>query len=271
MSKNGSSVPPDAPAQPDIGDPKAAGQRRPSSQALYRQVKNYVLKKIQSGEWPTDARIPSENGLVELFGVSRMTVNRALRELTNDGHLMRVQGVGTFVARPKPQATLLEIKSIDREIAQWGGRHSCRVHLLAEEKATARVGKAMDLKTGAPVFHSIIIHYDKDRPVMLSDRYVNPAIAPQYLEQDFTITNPSDYLLAVAPLQEVEHVIEAVMPDKKLIEMLGMKENEPCLLLNRRTWAFEVVATSSRLYYPGSRYRLGARFKSKSSDMPPIA
>ena len=52
---------------------------------------------IRSGAWAPGARVPSENELVESFGISRMTANRALRELTADGFLARVPGVGTFV------------------------------------------------------------------------------------------------------------------------------------------------------------------------------
>ena len=50
--------------------------------ALYQQVKAHILEKIESGQWPPDTKIPSENQLVKTLKVSRMTVNRALRELS---------------------------------------------------------------------------------------------------------------------------------------------------------------------------------------------
>ncbi|TJV68632.1 MAG: GntR family transcriptional regulator [Mesorhizobium sp.] len=84
---------------------------------LYEKVKDYVLGNIGSGNWPKDRRLPSENELVSTLGVSRMTVHRALRELTSEGHLLRIQGVGTFVAPPKPQSALIEIRNIAGEIA----------------------------------------------------------------------------------------------------------------------------------------------------------
>ena len=52
-------------------------------QPLYLQVKNHILTNIDSGKWTTSARVPSENDIVKEFGVSRMTANRALRELQN--------------------------------------------------------------------------------------------------------------------------------------------------------------------------------------------
>ncbi len=89
--------------------------------ALYEQVKIIIMDRIQSGEYPPDSRIPSENQLVKELSVSRMTVNRALRELAENGHLVRIQGVGTYVAHPKPLTALFEITSIDEEIRSKGG------------------------------------------------------------------------------------------------------------------------------------------------------
>ena len=64
-----------------------------------------------------------EAELVAQFGFSRMTINRALRELTDEGLLVRLQGVGTFVAEPKGQSALFEIRSIADEIAARNHQH----------------------------------------------------------------------------------------------------------------------------------------------------
>lgn len=232
--------------------------------ALYRQVKNYILERIQSGEWPPETRIPSENQLVTMLGVSRMTANRALRELAAEGHLVRIHGVGTFIKENKPVMTFLKVKSIAVEINEWGGHHSCDVHLLRQENASAVVAAAMALAVGQPVYHSIIVHKDRGQPVQLSDRFVNPAVAPGYLDQDFNRITPNEYLVNVAPIQEAEHVVEAILPDTRAQKLLDIGAAEPCLLLNRRTWSFGQVATKALLLYPGSRYRIGGRFQASS-------
>lgn len=233
-------------------------------QALYQRVKNHLLDRIHSGEWPPGTRVPSENQLVATLGVSRMTANRALRELTSEGHLVRLHGVGTFVKERKPMMALLEVKSIAVEIAEWGGTHSSEIHMLQEERATGVVAAALGLPPGTRVFHSVIVHKDRGQPVQLSDRYVNPAVAPDYLEQDFSQVTPNEYLVAVAPIQAAEHVIEAILPDRRAQKLLKIDAREPCLLLNRRTWSFGQVATRNLLLYPGTRYRIGSSFQ------PPI-
>jgi GntR family transcriptional regulator, histidine utilization repressor len=237
------------------------GMALQAPKALYEQVKDHILGNIQSGKWLPDARIPSENQLVQELSVSRMTINRALRELSDSGHLLRIQGVGTYVARPKHLAALLEITSIDDEIRSRGGIHTCDVHLLQEEEAYPELAAAMEIMPKTPVYHSIVVHKNSDKPVMMADRYVNPLSAPHYLEQDFTRITPSRYLLDVVPVTDVEHIIEAVLPDIMAQELLHISPREPSLVLHRQTWNNQRVVTHSRMTYPGSAYRIGGRFK----------
>ena len=230
--------------------------------ALYEQVKDHIIDNIKSGKWAADTRIPSENQLAKELSVSRMTVNRALRELSDAGLLIRIQGVGTYVARPKPMTALFEITSIDEEIKKNGGVHSSDVHLLQSEKADPETASAMHIVTGEIVYHSIVVHKNRKTPVMLADRYVNPLSAPDYLKQDFSTITPSNYLLNVTPVKNVEHIVEAILPDAMVMKLLKISSAEPCLVLHRTTWDnSERVATHSRMIYPGSVYRLGGTFK----------
>src|SRR4051812_41693145 len=92
---------PPAPSPPMKSKVSTAAAPAP---ALYEQVKQHVLRKIQDGSWPAGHRLPSEHELVAQFGIARMTVNRALRELMEQGRVVRVAGVGRFVAEAKPQS-----------------------------------------------------------------------------------------------------------------------------------------------------------------------
>lgn len=213
-----------------------------------------------SGEWQSQMRIPSENELVESLRISRMTIHRALRELTAEGRLTRVQGVGTFVAKAKPQATLLNVRSIAEEIASMGGVHSSRIVLLKAERIGDGIAASMELLPKSEIFHAVVVHRNRGVPIQLEDRYVNPATAPEFIQQDFTKITTSEYLLATAPLDEVEHIVEVAMPDLRIRKLLEIPATEPCLVLHRKTWSRGIVATLSRFFYPGSRYRLHGRF-----------
>jgi len=228
--------------------------------ALYEQIKRSVIRDIDSGRLKPDDRVPSETRLAEAFGASRMTANRALKELTDEKRIVRIQGVGTFVARPRPEAALLEIKSIASEIRDWGGEHSAHIICLESAAASPEIAGRMGIGAGVSVFHSIMVHRDRGVSVQYSERWINPAVAPDFLDQDYTRITPSDYLLEVAPVQEAEHEIEAILPGGKIAGQLEVPVQIPCLRLTRRTWAQDQVATFSRLISPGSRYSLKGRF-----------
>jgi GntR family histidine utilization transcriptional repressor len=227
---------------------------------LYQQVKDYIVGRILAGDWPEGGRVPSENELTREQEVSRMTVHRALRELTAEGWLDRVQGAGTFVAQAKPQSDVLAIRNIADEIHGRGHAHTAEVIFVRRERSRALEAKLLGLERGAPLFHSLIVHREDGLPVQLEDRYVNPAAAPDYLAQDFTAITPYDYLMRAAPVGEAEHVVMAVMPTAEERKLLDMKPGEPCLLLRRQTWSAGQPVTWALLLHPADRYRLGGRF-----------
>src|SRR6185312_9191038 len=200
----------------------------------YQGIKDFILARIHSGEWAEGDLVPSENELAREFKVARMTVNRALRELTAEQVLTRVQGAGTFVARPKYESTLVAILSISDEIAARGHRHQARVLELGASVASEALADEMQVKPGSPVFYSRVLHLENDEPVQLEARWVNPAVAPEYALQDFSRITPNQYLVRVAPLQRVEYRIEAAQPEPETSRQLKMDEGEPCLVLHRR-------------------------------------
>lgn len=229
--------------------------------ALYEQVKAYIARKIQDGSWPAGHRLPSEHELVAQFGVSRMTANRALRELVEQGRIVRVAGVGSFVAEEKPQSTLLQIASIAREIRARG--HEYGYTLLTAERvaAPADVAAWLGMQVGDSVFHVRCLHLEEGTPVQLEDRYVNPGPVPDLLRQDLSAAPPGEYLVRHVPYDQVEHLVDAVLPSAEQAAHLAMSMSEPCLQLTRRTWTRDTAITLVRCLHPASRYRLGSRFR----------
>jgi GntR family histidine utilization transcriptional repressor len=185
-----------------------------------------------------------------------MTINRALRELSQDGVLTRVQGLGTFVAAGKGQSSVFEVRNIADEIADRGHSHSARVVVLDAVKATPEVADALGLTVGVSAFHSLVVHSENDIPVQLEDRYVNPEIVPDYLAQDFNRLTPNQYLSSVVPWTDAEHEIEAILPAAWEAKLLAISRADPCLAIKRRTMAGARVVTSVRLLMPGGRYRV---------------
>jgi GntR family histidine utilization transcriptional repressor len=229
--------------------------------APYARVKQFLKKELSRGRWPPGTQMPSEAELVAQFGVSRMTVTRALRELQSEGLVSRLQGVGTFAAHLYRVSSTLTIRDLHEEITARGHRHHAEVHLARQEFAPAELAGRLGLGAGAPVFHTLIVHFENGVPLQCEDRYVNPACAPHYLSADFTKITPTQYLLQVAPLWEAQFSIEASAPSALEARLLGIRQDEPCLVVVRRTVSRGVPITLARLVHPGSRYQIDAQFK----------
>jgi GntR family histidine utilization transcriptional repressor len=227
----------------------------------YEQVKAWIKQHIGSGQWKPGDPVPSEAALMQQFGISRMTVNRALRELAAEGLVTRIQGSGTRVAQLHRISSRLTIRDIHEEVVERGHVHTTRVIRAEREKAGAEVAVSLGLRAGAAVFHTVLIHMENGVPIQYEDRYVNPAAAPEYLDTDFTHTSPTLHLLRHAPLTEASYSIEACLPSALEAKELAIKRTEPCLVMMRRTVSGAHVASIARLIYPGTRYSFAGQFQ----------
>lgn len=226
----------------------------------FQTIKDYLLKEIQAGTWKEGDAIPSEAALAQQFAVSRMTVNRAVRELTSEQILNRIQGSGTYVAQQKYQATLVAIKSIADEIRSRGHEHRSELHELIEVEANELLAQQFQVQPGHILFHSVIVHFENDIAIQVEDRWVNSILAQDYLTQDFISKTPNEYLMAVAPLQGVDYSIEAVIPPKTIADMLHISSKESCLVLHRKTRSQNQIATIVTMWHPGNRYQFTGSF-----------
>jgi GntR family histidine utilization transcriptional repressor len=126
----------------------------------------------------------------------------------------------------------------------------------------------MRLRKGANVFRCRLLHLENGVPIQYEDRHVNPALAPDLLERDFTAVTPSAVLFTHAPLTEAEQVVEAVIATPEQARLLDVPEGSALLMVSRRTVSQGRVASIARLYHPGSRYRLVGSFSVPLSGRP---
>lgn len=238
--------------------PKATSPQDP---ARYRVVMDHIRDQIQRGVFRASERIPSEHEWMEHFKLSRMTIHRALRELAAEGLIHRINGVGTFVSAPRHHSSLLKVVDIQEEIRGRGGCYTQRLIGKVKEPANAWVAEQLTLKRESEVFHYRCVHLENGVPLQLEDRYVNPALAPHFLEAAFETA--AAYLLQEVPLDWIEHSVEAFAADMDTAAHLGIPPGTACLVLERRTWCKAGVVTWVRCTHPGHGYRLGERFRPK--------
>ncbi|MCE8012561.1 histidine utilization repressor [Halomonas daqingensis] len=232
---------------------------------LYLQIQQHLLEKIRSGTWPAHHQIPPEEQLARDFGVSRMTANKAIRDLVQQGYLTRQPGLGTFVTDRKAESSLVDVHNIAEEVRGRGHRYECDVLLAEAIAADDEVALRLGVRLGTRVFHTRIVHRENGVPIQLEDRFVNPRWVPDYLETDFHRHTPNEVLVAACPITDVEHVVEAVRVDATTAERLEMDATQPCLSMIRRTWSGEHLISYARLIHPGDRYKLRSALSRRAS------
>jgi len=235
----------------------------------YQQIKAYLLNAIADGTWKTGEPISSEKQLAVQFAVARMTISRALWELSLEGVVNRVKGVGTFVAVPRCQSMLLEIMNIEDEIEQRGNRFLAKVlslgfsdNAIALEEDCLRLGASK-----ANTFHSRIVYYENASPVQYEDRLVHSDLFPDYVKQDFTRETPNRYMSRVRPFENTDCRVLTRKPTNAIRRQLRMTADEPCLLVWRRNWIGSDVASCAMLWHPASRFRLTSGFGQDSGGV----
>jgi len=236
--------------------PREADQAAPR----YAVIKQSISDAVRDGRLKPGDRVPSEAELVDRFDVSRMTANRALRELQAAGVIVRRAGIGSFIAEQRPIGQMIEIRNIAEEIRERGHVYRARVIQNLAERATAETAPLLEVPVGTKLFHSIIVHHEAEFPIQLEERVVLASIAPHYGDMDFTATTPNEYLTRTAPLERVEHRVCAMMPDERTRAMLGLDAGEPVLRMTRRTWSRSRLVSHAWLTHPGSRFELSAAF-----------
>jgi GntR family histidine utilization transcriptional repressor len=229
---------------------------------LHRQIRRAIARPILAGAWPPGRRIPSEHELMARFGVSRMTVNRALASLAGEGLVARKRKSGTVVAAPSSERAVFEIWDISAEIDRAGAIHA--MALLSRDTGAADETEAERLRVprGTPVLRLVLCHAADGVPVQLEERLVNPRAAPSILAERFDNIAPGRWLLDHVPWTDAEHLIRAVEASPAVAQQLKIRRGAACLCVERRTWRGEEPITFARFTSPAGAQVLVGRFRS---------
>jgi GntR family histidine utilization transcriptional repressor len=227
---------------------------------VYDQIKRALLTLIRDGSWPPGHRIPAEADMASHFGAARMTVNRAIKELTESGLVVRKRRAGSFVASPPAPSAMLEIVDMSTAIPARGQDYAYECLIDETVEIDETIADRMRLKAGASVQHIICRHRADGQIIELEERWINLALLPEAATAGFSDQAPGAWLLSAAPWTEAEHSVSAINADARLAELISTSNGDACLVLERRTFQGEKIVTFARLTHPGDRHRMTERF-----------
>lgn len=198
---------------------------------LYINIKNQLKQQILSDDYSIDERIPSENQLMISFGVSRITVRKALKELHAEGLLWSIQGKGAFVSKPKVSQEIKSLQSLPEAIDSRLNRVSTK--LLSAKKVTP-IQAVQDNLNSKKVFEITRIRYLNKKPISLDTSYFPIEIGIKVLDTHETddIFHTLENNLNVS-LGQAHISMEARSAESKLAKILEVHIGKPIFWVTR--------------------------------------
>lgn len=227
---------------------------------LHQRIRNDIERKVMSGSWPVGHRIPTEQQLMESYGCSRMTVNKAISALVATGMIERRKRAGSFVSLPPTQSAILEIVDVLAEVASTGLPYRMEILQRRVRRSTSRDMQRLHLETFSDVLAITCLHFAGAHVHALEDRLIDLATVPGAAKVKFGEVPPGTWLRKNVPWTEAEHRIRAVAIDEQTAQLLRVPVNTPCLEVERSTWKSGRPVTTVRFLHPGDNYWLTARF-----------
>lgn len=228
--------------------------------SLHSRILADIQARILSGEWPPGHRIPYEHELTQSYGCSRMTVSKALTQLARSGLLERRRKAGSFVALPRSQTAILEIRDVAAEVEALGLPYGFVIASRRERRAAPADGARIAVEAGAPLLAISCRHEAGGRAFCYEDRLISLTAAPGAGQETFVKLSPGAWLVATIPWTRAQHRIRAVAASPDLARMLGVDSGAACLAVERRTWLVDQPVTQVTLTYPANAHELVANF-----------
>lgn len=227
---------------------------------LYLQIKDLLLKQIETGAYTIGARLPSERELAQRYQVSRMTARQALQQLAQEGVTHSRVGKGTFVSAPKIKQELRALTSFSEDMRQRGLHPSSRVLLAELRPADNTIAQRLTIGPGTEIVVLSRVRLADAEPMAIETSHIPHALCPDLLARfDFSQASLYDVLRREYGWELVwaDQVIETRLPQEAECEALAINRRTPVLSLTRVTYnAQDHPIEFVRSLYRGDQYQL---------------
>lgn len=231
---------------------------------LYVQLTNILLARIRSGEWRTGRQIPTEEDLCKGFGVSKITVRRAINNLVMEGYLEKIQGKGTFV-RQSPSRTGMPMKtSLIESVFLPGDSGDIsvverKVVHSVDDEVIRRMGPVID----RDLFYLERIQSAEGVPVLVNEVYVPLRVCPEIMGWDPESGPFFEYLRerASTKITAVSQTVEVGKAGERLAGLLNCRPTSACMVIHRLfTSAGDLAVAYSMTTARGDRFHLDSEY-----------
>jgi len=229
---------------------------------LYYQLQELIKSKIESGEYKPGELIPTEKELQKHYGVSRITVRNAISGLVFEDLLMKKQGYGTVVAKPRMVEDFSRLSSFTEKMEAQGAKVTTKVLEIQREYASIRISSHLDIPSETEILCIKRLRYVDEEPI---------ALFTNYIRTDMGIGEDDDFNASIYKLLEEkghrsitsgEKVIEAMIARSEEAELLGIQVGDPLLLIRNTTFDKDLLPIDyAEGVYRADRYKYVVRLK----------
>jgi GntR family transcriptional regulator len=222
-----------------------------------RQLQDLVASTLRPGD-----ALLGERQLEEQFGVSRITVRRAISDLVQDGALVRIKGKGTFVSHGLVRSTL-HLASINEHMRAAGFEPSTRVINASTAAPPAAAAEHLGLAAGDAAYQVRRLRLANGAPVSVDESWLPPPLLPGLLSEDLTGSLYRVLAASGHPVQHVEQTVEAAAAPEETAALLDIEPGAPVLLFRRRSFTGQEDPGTPIEYsistYRSDRYQVSMR------------
>jgi GntR family transcriptional regulator len=229
---------------------------------LYAQIEARIAADIAAGRLPTGSQLPTEDKLIAQFGVSRITIRRAIQNLATRDLVEIRRGKGTFVTQPRITQELTELSGFVEDMQALGRHPTARVLDKRVVTANAIVARQLALPHDSSVVRILRIRLADGVPVSLDETYLPTAIGEKIVTHDLAV-EPIFTLLEQRyniPLIEADYQLEATTATPEVASALEIDPGSPIFLIERTSFGVgKIPLDYEKLYYRGDLIRFATR------------
>jgi GntR family transcriptional regulator len=235
---------------------------------LYYQLYQRLKKKIIEGQWQSEDRLPSEHDLCDTYGISRLTVRKALEELFREGHITRTRGKGTFVSEKKREENLTTLQGFTQEVLKKGQTTSSTVLDNRLIQAPPEVLQPFIISEDTPVILLKRLRYVDQLPMALEKAYINPNTSSRVLKiLNMDWAHDSIYRFFQEDLgitlEYADETIEVTHPTEEDAALLKIHTQESVILRRRFTYSGQEDCIEYVIsLYRADKYKFKVRLRS---------
>lgn len=224
----------------------------------WKSVRDAIHAKILNATYSPGDKLPKDEDIAKELGCARTTVQRAMRDLSDSGLILRRRKGGTHIRFDPVTKATLHIPVIRTQVEERGDDYGYQLVNRNEAQTPFPVMASFGISAPEHMLHVEALHLANQRPYLYEDRWISTITVPQILEVDLERESANEWLLRNKPYSRCDMRFYAMNATAYLANLLDVKINDALFVTERTTWIDEQpITTLKSIAAPG--YQMVAR------------